>query len=98
MASIRNNPGTASLRDLGRDAAAKPPEIVTYDAAAVEDDEESALARVRAGRYDPARGGECDGADLQAYSVTSQGGLECHRPAALRVRQIEPAHATGCSA
>ncbi|MCF1593524.1 LLM class flavin-dependent oxidoreductase [Streptomyces muensis] len=38
---------TASLRNLGRDTAANPPEIVTYDAAAVDDDEEAALARVR---------------------------------------------------
>ncbi|CBG75833.1 putative oxidoreductase [Streptomyces scabiei 87.22] len=37
---------TASLRHLGP-AAAHSPEIVVYDAAAVDDDEEAALARVR---------------------------------------------------
>ncbi|GAA0441344.1 LLM class flavin-dependent oxidoreductase [Streptomyces olivaceiscleroticus] len=40
---------TASLHQLGPTAAARHPEIVTYDAAAVDDDEEAALARVRAG-------------------------------------------------
>ncbi|GAA2289506.1 LLM class flavin-dependent oxidoreductase [Streptomyces hawaiiensis] len=38
---------TASLRNLGP-AAANSPEIVVYDAAAVDDDEEAALTRVRA--------------------------------------------------
>ncbi|MDH6553613.1 5,10-methylenetetrahydromethanopterin reductase [Streptomyces sp. SAI-117] len=38
---------TASLRHLGS-AAAKSPEIVVYDAAAVDDDENAALTRVRA--------------------------------------------------
>jgi alkanesulfonate monooxygenase SsuD/methylene tetrahydromethanopterin reductase-like flavin-dependent oxidoreductase (luciferase family) len=38
---------TASLRHLGP-AAANSPEIVVYDAAAVDDDEEAALTRVRA--------------------------------------------------
>ncbi|MFE7707290.1 LLM class flavin-dependent oxidoreductase [Streptomyces sp. NPDC057486] len=40
---------TASLYHLGPAATARHPEIVTYDAAAVDDDEEAALARVRAG-------------------------------------------------
>ncbi|MFJ8929952.1 LLM class flavin-dependent oxidoreductase [Streptomyces sp. NPDC102364] len=40
---------TASLNHLGPEATIKAPEIVTYDAAAVDDDEEAALARVRAG-------------------------------------------------
>ncbi|MFJ1735480.1 LLM class flavin-dependent oxidoreductase [Streptomyces sp. NPDC088254] len=39
---------TASLRNMGRDASRQAPEIVGYDAAAVDDDEEAALARVRA--------------------------------------------------
>jgi len=39
---------TASLRNLGSAASASPREIVTYDAAAVDDDEDTALARVRA--------------------------------------------------
>ncbi|GAA2766581.1 hypothetical protein GCM10010103_56220 [Streptomyces paradoxus] len=39
---------TASLRNLGRAAPANRPEIVTYDAGAVDDDEEAALTRVRA--------------------------------------------------
>ncbi|MFD7620533.1 LLM class flavin-dependent oxidoreductase [Streptomyces sp. NPDC059802] len=39
----------ASLHHLGPDASANTPEIVTYDAAAVGDNEEAALARVRAG-------------------------------------------------
>ncbi|MEW2302233.1 hypothetical protein AB0958_20025 [Streptomyces sp. NPDC006655] len=39
---------TASLRNLGPDAAAGSPEIVVYDAASVDDDEEAALTRVRA--------------------------------------------------
>ncbi|MEU0676767.1 LLM class flavin-dependent oxidoreductase [Streptomyces sp. NPDC006172] len=38
---------TASLRNMARDASASAPEIVVYDAAAVDDDEEAALARVR---------------------------------------------------
>ncbi|MFD7295271.1 LLM class flavin-dependent oxidoreductase [Streptomyces sp. NPDC059897] len=40
---------TASLNHLNPQAATGTPEIVTYDAAAVDDDEETALARVRAG-------------------------------------------------
>ncbi|MFF8596967.1 LLM class flavin-dependent oxidoreductase [Streptomyces sp. NPDC015220] len=40
---------TASLHHLGPAPTARHPEIVTYDAAAVDDDEEAALARVRAG-------------------------------------------------
>jgi alkanesulfonate monooxygenase SsuD/methylene tetrahydromethanopterin reductase-like flavin-dependent oxidoreductase (luciferase family) len=39
---------TASLAHLGATGTAKGAEIVTYDAAAVDDDEESALARARA--------------------------------------------------
>ncbi|MFD9980494.1 LLM class flavin-dependent oxidoreductase [Streptomyces massasporeus] len=39
---------TASLRNLGPAAPARPREIVVYDAAAVDDDEEVALTRVRA--------------------------------------------------
>ncbi|MFI8893952.1 LLM class flavin-dependent oxidoreductase [Streptomyces paradoxus] len=38
---------TASLRNLGPTACAGSPEIVVYDAAAVDDHEEAALARVR---------------------------------------------------
>ncbi|MER5830652.1 LLM class flavin-dependent oxidoreductase [Streptomyces sp. NPDC002130] len=38
---------TASLRNLGPAASANPREIVVYDAAAVDDDEEAALTRVR---------------------------------------------------
>ncbi|MEB8343800.1 LLM class flavin-dependent oxidoreductase [Streptomyces endophyticus] len=40
---------TASLNHLGSTATTGRPEIVTYDAAAVDDDEEAALARVRTG-------------------------------------------------
>ncbi|WP_317447205.1 LLM class flavin-dependent oxidoreductase [Streptomyces collinus] len=40
---------TASLRHLGTAVTTSAPEIVTYDAAAVDDDEEAALVRVRAG-------------------------------------------------
>ncbi|WP_425826996.1 LLM class flavin-dependent oxidoreductase [Streptomyces fractus] len=40
---------TASLRHLGPAASSGTREIITYDAAAVDDDEEAALARVRAG-------------------------------------------------
>ncbi|MFJ6564755.1 LLM class flavin-dependent oxidoreductase [Streptomyces sp. NPDC091412] len=40
---------TASLHHLGPAATSKAPEIVTYDAAAVDDNEEAALARVRVG-------------------------------------------------
>ncbi|MGA5899623.1 LLM class flavin-dependent oxidoreductase [Streptomyces venetus] len=39
---------TASLRNLGPAASPGSPEIVVYDAAAVDDDEEAALTRVRA--------------------------------------------------
>ncbi|MFF5979719.1 LLM class flavin-dependent oxidoreductase [Streptomyces olindensis] len=39
---------TASLDNLGPAAPANPREVVVYDAAAVDDDEEAALARVRA--------------------------------------------------
>ncbi|MFJ4556979.1 LLM class flavin-dependent oxidoreductase [Streptomyces massasporeus] len=39
---------TASLSNLGPAAPARPREIVVYDAAAVDDDEEAALSRVRA--------------------------------------------------
>ncbi|CAL9424573.1 F420-dependent glucose-6-phosphate dehydrogenase [Streptomyces sp. enrichment culture] len=38
---------TASLHHLGPAATTRPPEIVTYDAAAVDDNEEAALTRVR---------------------------------------------------
>ncbi|WP_327694705.1 LLM class flavin-dependent oxidoreductase [Streptomyces sp. NBC_00459] len=38
---------TASLRNLGPAPSANAPEIVVYDAAAVDEDEEAALARVR---------------------------------------------------
>lgn len=38
---------TASLRHLGASASMNSPEIVVYDAAAVDDDEEAALTRVR---------------------------------------------------
>ncbi|MEV5803493.1 LLM class flavin-dependent oxidoreductase [Streptomyces collinus] len=40
---------TASLQHLGTAATTAAPEVVTYDAAAVDDDEEAALARVRTG-------------------------------------------------
>lgn len=40
---------TASLHHLGPTGTPKHPQIVTYDAAAVDDDEEAALARVRPG-------------------------------------------------
>jgi alkanesulfonate monooxygenase SsuD/methylene tetrahydromethanopterin reductase-like flavin-dependent oxidoreductase (luciferase family) len=40
---------TSSLRNLGSVAAANGPEVVTYDVAAVDDDEDAALARVRDG-------------------------------------------------
>ncbi|MER8003169.1 LLM class flavin-dependent oxidoreductase [Streptomyces sp. NPDC095613] len=77
---------TASLHHLGATATTEHPEIVTYDAAAVDDDEEAPLARVRAGLEaigEPGWAAHLDplpfAAELRAYRAACSDGREFAR-------------------
>ncbi|MGI5430329.1 LLM class flavin-dependent oxidoreductase [Streptomyces sp. CA-179760] len=75
---------TASLRNLGAAASAHPREVVVYDAAAVDDDEEAALARVRAALESV---GEPEWA-AHIAPLPFAGELRAHRDASADARQF----------
>ena len=90
---------TASLRHLGAETSTGAPEVITYDAAAVDADEDTALARVRAGLEavgEPGWAAHIDplpfAAELRAHRAASPHGGEFARtlPAAW-VRELSVA-------